>query len=84
MPPRELPLAIFTCVSIVVEHEGLVSMLVVAQGGQRGQTGVESSARGGHVHGGLRGAAAGREVLRPLGLAHQAFHRGRDRSDEVT
>lgn len=84
IPPRELPGAIFTCVSIIVESEGLVSVLVVAQWGQRGQAGVKSSPRGRHVHGGLRGAAAGREMLRPLGLTHQAFHRSRDRSDEVT
>lgn len=84
IPATELPVAIFTCVSIIVQSEGLVSVLVVAQWGQRGQTGVKSSLRGGHIHGGLRGAAAGREVLRPLGLTHQAFHRSEDRSDEVT
>lgn len=84
IPPRGDPVAIFTCVSIIVEGEGLVSVLVVAQWGQRGQTGVKPGLRGRHIHGGLRGAAAGGEMLRPLGLTHQAFHRSRDRSDEVT
>lgn len=67
--------AVFTCVSIIVEGEGPMAVLVVAQRGQGGQTGVESRPGGGHVHRGLRGAAAVGEMLRPLGLAHQAFER---------
>lgn len=59
--------------SVVVQSEGLVAVLVVAQGGQRGQAGVKSSLDGGHIDGGLRRAAAVGEVLRPLGLAQQAF-----------
>lgn len=74
----------FTCVSVVVQGEGLVAVLVVAQRGQRGQTGVKPSVDGRHVDGGLRRAAAVGEMLRPLGLAHQAFHRREDRGDDVT
>lgn len=83
IPARELAVAIFTCVSIIAESERLVSMLVVAQWGQRGQAGVKSSPRGRHIDGGLRRATAGGEMLRPLGLTHQAFHRRKDRSDDV-
>lgn len=74
----------FTCVSVVVQSEGLVAVLVVAQWGQRGQTGVKSSLEGGHVDRGLRRSAALGEVLGPLGLAHQAFHGREDRSHDVT
>lgn len=81
--PESSRLPIFTCVSIIAECERLVSMLVVAQWGQRGQAGVKSSKRGRHIDGGLRRATAGGEVLRPLGLTHQAFHRRKDRSDDV-
>lgn len=70
--------------SIIVQSEGLVAVLVVAQWGQRGQTGVKSSLRGGHIDRGLRRAAALGEMLRPLILAHQAFHRRKDRRDDVT
>lgn len=84
IPPPELPVAVFTCVSVIVQSEGPVAVLVVAQRGQRGQTRVKSSLRGGHIHGGLRRAAAVGEMLRPLGLAHQAFHRRQDRSRDVS
>lgn len=75
IPGREQLVAIFTCVSIIVQSEGLVSMLAVSQWGQRDQTGVILSLRGYHINGGLRSTTAFREILRPLGLAHQAFDR---------
>lgn len=80
----ELPVAIFTCVSIIVQSEGLVAVLVVAHWGQRGQGGVEPSQRGRHVNGGLRRAGALGEMLRPLVLAQQAFRRRGERSHEVS
>lgn len=67
------PLDILTCVPVVGEGERSVAELAVAQWGHRGQTGVIFSLRAHHVDRGLRRATALWEVLRPLGLAHQAF-----------
>ena len=68
--------AIVTCVSVVVQSEGLVSVLAVAQRGQRDQTGVIFSLGGYYVNGGLRVTTAVGEILRPLSLTHQAFNKG--------
>lgn len=58
---------------VIGEGERSVAELAVAQRGQRGQTRVIFSLRAHHVDGGLRRAAALWEILRPLGLTHQAF-----------
>lgn len=67
---REQLVIILTCVSIIVESEGLVAMVVVAKGGQRGETGLVFSLRGHHINRGLRRPTAVGEALRPLGLTH--------------
>lgn len=67
-----------TCVSTVVHGEGLVAVLAVAQRGQGGQIWVVFSLSGNHINGGLRGAGAVGEVLRPLRLSHQAFEKRKD------
>lgn len=54
--------AIVTCVSVVVQCEGLVAVLAVAQRGQRNQTGVIFSLGGYHINGGLRGTTTVREI----------------------
>lgn len=70
--------AIVTCVSIVVHREGLVAVLAVAQRGQGDQTGVIFYQGGNHINRRLRSATTVREILRPLGLTHQAFDGGKD------
>lgn len=70
IPSREQLLIILTCVSIIVESEGPVAMVVVAKWGQRGETGLIFSLRGHHINRGLRRPTAVGEVLRPLGLTH--------------
>lgn len=78
-------LDIFTCVPIIGEGERSVAKLAVAQWGHWGQTGVIFSLCAHHVDRGLRRTTALWEILRPLGLTHQAFLTGRkDRSSDVT
>lgn len=84
IPGREQLVVIFTCVSVIVEREGLVAVLTVAQWGQRDQTGVIFSLRGYHINGGLRSTTAVSEILRPLSLTHQAFDRRKDRNNDIT
>lgn len=68
-----------TCVSVVVQSEGLVAVLAVAQWGQRDQTRVIFSLGGYHINRGLRSTTTVGEILRPLGLTHQAFDKRKDR-----
>lgn len=67
---REQLVIILTCVSIIVEREGLVAMVVVAKRGQRGETGLVFSLRGHHINRGLPRPTTVGEVLRPLVLTH--------------
>lgn len=64
-----------TCVSIIVQTQGSVAVLTVAQRGHRHQTGVIFSFRGYHINGGLGSATAVWEILRPFRLTHQSFER---------
>lgn len=64
-----------TCVSIIVEREGSVAVLTVAQRGERGQPGVIFSLSSHHINGRLRGTAALGKMFRPLRLTHHAFVR---------
>lgn len=67
--------AIVTCMSIIVQSEGLVAVLTVAQRGHRDQTGVIFSLSAYYINWGLGSTTAVREILRPLTLTHQAFDR---------
>ncbi len=76
--------AIVTCVSVIVQTEGLVAVLTVAQRGQRDQTRVIFSLGGYHINRGLRSTTAVGKMLRPLRLTHQALDRRKDRNNDVT
>lgn len=76
--------AIVTCVSVIVQAEGLVAVLTVAQWGQGDQTGVIFSLSGNHINGGLRSTTAVRKILRPLRLTHQAFNKRKDENNVAT
>lgn len=60
---RDQLAAIVTCMSVIVQSEGLVAVLTVAQWSQRDQTGVIFSLGGYHVNRGLRSTTAVGEVL---------------------
>lgn len=68
---------------VIVQSEGAVAVLTVAQWGQRGQTGVIFRLGGYQINWGLRCTAAVGKIRGPLGLTHQAFgeENGQEKND---
>lgn len=52
-----------TCVSAIIQGEGPVGVLTIAQRGHRNKTGVVFSLCGYHIHWRLRSTAAVREIF---------------------